>query len=109
MKKAILFFIMVVVYSTVFSQPPEKEFFEKNRKIPRGTGISVLKSRAIDFKKKDFQLKSRSDRVYIKLKSPLSKSVADRLKKKGIKLNEYVTDKTLINREYLISLYFNTF
>ncbi|MCP5463079.1 MAG: hypothetical protein H7A34_07955 [bacterium] len=68
----------------------------RKQKIPRGTGTSVLKSRAIDFKKKDFQLKSRSNRVYVKLKTPLSKSVVARLKKKGIKLNEYVTDATYV-------------
>ena len=74
--------------------------FQKNRKVNRGQGATILKSRTLEFDKKDFSLelsKSKtSKRIYLKLKEPLGKSVQAKLKKNGVTLGEYVADNTYI-------------
>lgn len=74
--------------------------FEKNRKVSRGQGVTILKSREINFQKKDFSLNlsksKKTKRVYLKLKQSPTKSLQKKLKKYGITLKEYVSDNTYV-------------
>lgn len=83
------------VCSLVFAQQ-KTSFFERNRKILKGPKTTILKSRVIDFKKQDFLLSSTSQRVYMKLKKPLTEEMLRKLKAYEINFNEYIDDDTYI-------------
>ncbi|MCD6460545.1 S8 family serine peptidase, partial [bacterium] len=94
--------IFVLISSLIPAQTTDQKTvrFEKNRKISRGQGVTVLKSRELNFQKKDFSLNlsktKKSKRVYVNLKRPLTKALENKLMKDGIYLKEYVTNDTYI-------------
>jgi len=102
--EGVLSFSVVFLPSTLlFGQdiPLEKEQrFKKIRNFQSGTYGTTLKSRSIEFKKKEFSLNliptKKAKRVYLKLKESLTKAVENKLKLKGINFKEYVADDTYI-------------
>lgn len=74
--------------------------FENNRKISRGQGVTVLKSREINFTKKDFSLNlaknKKTKRIYVKLNQPATMALLKKLQKDGMSLGEYLANDTYI-------------
>ncbi|MCD6329181.1 MAG: S8 family serine peptidase, partial [Candidatus Cloacimonetes bacterium] len=93
-----LYFISVINAQTSNNQEDVK--FKKNRKSFQNRGMLDLKSRAVEFKKEEFLLditdKTESKKVYLKLKSPITKNLKNKLKKYGVTLINYVSDNTYI-------------
>ena len=68
----------VLLSSLLLAQTNDQKItrYEKNRKISRGQGVTILKSRAINFQKKDFSLNlSKSKTIYSKVKKYYLKSI----------------------------------
>lgn len=91
--------IATVLNAQVVEQSQEITFGKK-RKIPRGQSVMVLKSRAVEFRKKDFTLElpktRQSKKVYMKLKPPITKSLKRKLEAFGVKLDTYISDNTFV-------------